>query len=347
MKKRTLQSILLCLLPAALLCACGEAARSAPAELPEATPAVTLIERLRPEDDFGRAESLAMANFLCKNRALLADGYLYTLEYDEALRPVLGRYRAGDDTLGEFTVLAEDCVAEYLSEDAGDLYYIDRGRLERLGPDGERRVLAEDAQTLQLANGRVYFLDTEGRFCRMERDGGGRTVLHEGPLAYPYVMGGLLLAQKGADEALYLLRLEDGAERRLSEGAAYAPLRVGRTLYFTEEADGGKRLCALDLDDDALTVLDAGPLRGAAEFFYDDGWRARLALAGELLRQRLLPLGGGGTEDCAYSGYHLLDCVGPGLYVDAVYEADGRLHGFLLHTPDGGGIRYFGGEVIE
>ena len=347
MKKRTIQSILLCLLLAALLCACGEEARSAPAETPEETAAVTLIERLSPEDDFGRAESLAMANWLCKNRALLAGEYLYTLEYDEALQPVLGRYRVVDNTLREFTVLAEDCVAEYLTEDDGALWYIDRGRLERLGPDGERRVLAEDAQTLQLADGWVYFLDGEGRLCRMERDGGGRTVLHDGPLTYPYVMGGLLLAQKGADEALYLLRLEDGGAWRLSEGAAYAPLRVGRTLYFTAERGGGKRLCALDLDDDTLRELSAEPLRGAAEFFYADGWQARLALAGELLRQRLLPLNGGGTEDCAYSGYHLLDYVGPGLYVDAVYEADGRLHGFLLHTPDGGEIRYFGGKVIE
>lgn len=347
MKTTKRQSIFLCLLLAALLCACGQE-RSAPADTPqpEPTEAVTVITELRPTDEFGRAESLAMANFLCKNRALLAGEYLYTLDFDAALKPVLGRYRVVDNTLREFTVLVEDCVAEYLTEADGALYYLNRGCLERLGADGTRRVLCEGAYTLQLCGDRLYFLDGEGRLCRMETDGSGRTVLLDEKIDYPYVMGGLLLAQKGADKALYLLDPEGEGEWRLTDGAAYAPLRIGQTLYFTAEMDGGKRLCSLELDGGAPLTVSDEPLRGAAEFLYRGGWQARLALAGELLRQRLLPLGGE-AQDCPYSGYHLLDYVGNGLYLDAVYEADGRLNSFMLYTPDGGVIRYFGGTVIE
>ncbi len=308
---------------------------------------MTVVDQLRPADEFGRAESLAMANYLCKNRALLTGEYLYTLDFDAELKPVLGRYRVVDNTLREFTVLVEDCVAEYLTEDDGALYYLNRGCLERLGADGVRRVLCEGAYSLQLYGGRLYFLDAEGRLCRMETDGSGRTTLLAERVDYPYVMGDLLLAQKGADKALYLLEPESGSEWRLTEGAAYAPLRVGQTLYFTAERDGGKRLCSLELDGGEAAELSGEPLRGAAEFLYSGGWQSRIALAGELLRQRLLPLDGAEARDCAYSGYHLLDYVGGGLYLDAVYEADGRLNSFMLCTPDGGTIRYFGGKVIE
>lgn len=348
MKTKKRQSILLCLLLAALLCACGQE-RSAPAETGEApeSETVTVIEELRPTDEFGRAESLAMANALCANRALLSGEYLYTLEFDEQLSPVLGRYRVVDNTLREFTVLVENCVAEYLTEFDGALYYLNDGCLERLDADGGRSLLAEDAYSLQISGGRLYFLDGEGRFCRAELDGSGRTVLLEDKCAYPYVMDGLLLVQKGEDEALFLCEPEGEAAWRLTEGAAWAPLRVGQTLYFTAGTAEGKRLCAIDLEDGGLRTLSETPLRGAAEFFYAGGWQTRLALQGDLLRQQILPVEGGEAEDCAYSGYHLLDYVGAGLRVDAVYEAGGRLNSFMLYTPDGGVIRYFGGKVIE
>ena len=109
MKTNRLRSILLCLLLAALLCACAQE-RSAPesgAE-PEPSAAVTVVDKLELPADFGRAESLAMANYLCKNRALLTGEYLYTLDFDAELKPVLGRYRVVDNTLREFTVLVED-----------------------------------------------------------------------------------------------------------------------------------------------------------------------------------------------------------------------------------------------
>jgi len=308
-----------------------------------------VIDELRPTDEFGRSESLAMANYLAANRALLSGEYLYTLEYDKSLQPVLGRYRVVDNTLREFTVLAENCAAEYLTEEGGMLYYLRDGRIERLSPaSGERETLCTGAKSLQISGGMLYYLDGEDRFCRMDANGGGQTVLLETPCAYPYVMGGLLLVQKGEDEALYLRELEGEGEWRLSSGAAYAPLRVERELFFTAETARGKRLCRLALDGSggAETVSDTA-LRGTAEFFYAGGWQTRLAREGELLRQEILPLSGGEAQSCEYSGYHLLDYVGAGLRVDAVYEADGRLNSFMLYTPDGGVIRYFGGKIIE
>ena len=83
---------------------------------------------------------------------------------------------------------------------------------------------------------------------------------------------------------------------------------------------------------------------------------ARRVLAGENIfvmteeratHQEIRPLSGGEAQNCEYSGYHLLDYVGAGLRVDAVYEAGGRLNSFMLYTPDGGVIRYFGGEIKE
>lgn len=351
MKTQKTQLILLCLLLAALLCACGQEP-AAPERVPEETPAamVTLIEDYEPPEDFGDEESLAMANYLCANRALFVEEYFYTLDYDETLRPVLGRYRVVDNNLREFTVLVENCVAEYLCTDGEALYYINGGRAERLPlGGGKARTLCADARTLQLHGGRLYYLDAEGRFCRMETDGGAQTVLLEGPCDYPYVLGGLLLVQKGAQNALWLRELEGEGEWRLTDGAAYAPLLIGRELFFTMETDGGKRLCSLELGGGDVRILSDTPLRGTAEFFPEDGWRTRLALEGDLLRQRILPLDApdGAGEDCAYSGYHLLDYVGAKLRVDAVYEAGGRLNSFMLYTPDGGVIRYFGGKTIE
>lgn len=319
-------------------------------EEPGESPTVTVIERPAPPEDFGRAESLAMANYLCANRALLSGEYLYTLDFNVELRPVLGRYRVVDNTLREFTVLVEDCVASYLAEDGDRLCYVREGRIEALPTDGGKPVtLCEDARTLQLFGGKLYYLDGAGRLCRMERDGSGKTVLTDGPCDRPYVLSdGLLLAQKGEEHALYLCVLEGEGEWRVSDGAGYDPLLIGQTLYFTREtASGEKQLCRFDLADDSLSAVSDMPLRGTAEFFYDRSWQTRLARAGELLRQSILPLEGGEAESCDYSGYHLLDYVGAGLRVDAVYEADGRLNSFMLYTPDGGVIRYFGGSVIE
>ena len=141
MKTLKRQLIALLLLFALLLSGCGSAPESGPAETGEPEEdegLVTVIERPELSPDFSRAESVAMANFLCANRALLEGEYLYTLEYDEQLRSVLGRYRVVDNTLREFTVLAEDCVAEYLTEADGALFYLNRGSLERLNADGAK-----------------------------------------------------------------------------------------------------------------------------------------------------------------------------------------------------------------
>ena len=349
MKMKNRQLNLLGLLLAALLCACGQQTSAVPRE-PEGTPTVRVIEDLRPTEACTRAESLAMANYLCANRALLSGEYLYTLDYDTNLQPVLGRYRVVDNTLREFTVLAENCVAEYLTEDGGELYFLCDGQIEKLSPaTGKRQTLCSGAKSLQKSGELLYYLDGEDRFCSMATDGSGKTVLLAERCAYPYVMGELLLVQKGADEALYLCRLGGEGEWRLTEGAAYAPLCVERELYYTGQSTEGKRLCRVELTGDGTAVEVCQPLiRGTAEFFYADGaWQTRLAHEGDLLRQEIRPLSGGEAQNCEYSGYHLLDYVGAGLRVDAVYEAGGRLNSFMLYTPDGGVIRYFGGQVME
>ncbi len=352
MKTYTRNLIALLLLLALLLSGCGSAPESAPAETAEPEEdegLVTVIERPELSPDFSRAESVAMANFLCANRALLEGEYLYTLEYDEELRSVLGRYRVVDNTLREFTVLAENCVASYLTVYDGALYYLCGGRIERLAlTEGAKpELLCESAKTLQLADGKLYYLDGGGQLCRMEPDGSGQTVLIAAACDYPYVMRDQVLLQKGEAHALQLCAREGGAEWRLTEGAAYAPLRVGQELYYTAETDAGKRLGCLDLAEGTERVVSDTALRGTAEFYYEGAWKTRLALEGDLLRQRVLPLDGGEEEACAYSGYHLLDHVSVGLRVDAVYEAGGRINSFLLFAPDGSQIRYFGGKVIS
>ncbi len=348
MKTYTRQLIALLLLLALLLSGCGSVPESAPAEPEEDEGLVTVIERPELSPDFTRAESVAMANFLCANRALQEGEYLYTLEYDEQLQSVLGRYRVVDNTLREFTVLAENCVASYLTLYDGVLYYLRDGRIERLAltEDAKPKVLCESAKTLQLAGGKLYYLNGGGQLCRMEPDGSGQSVLIAAACDYPFVMGDQVLLQKGEEHALYLCALEGGAEWRLTEGAAYAPLRVGQELYYTAETDAGKRLCCLDLAEGTERIVSDTALRGTAEFYYEGAWKARLALEGDLLRQRILPLDGGEEEACAYSGYHLLDHVSVGLRVDAVYEAGGRVNSFILFAPDGSQIRYFGGKVL-
>lgn len=350
MKTRKRQVILLVLLLAALLCACGQEPPGAPETPPQETHAatVTVIEDfLAP--DFELTESLAMANYLCGNRALLSGETLYTLDFDVQLRPVLASWRYAEGTLSDYAVLAENCAAAYLVEHGGALYFVNGGRAERLELDsGGREVLCEDARTLQLFEGRLWYLDAAGNFRSMALDGSGQTLVLEGPCAYPYVLGGgLLLAQRGEDEALWLCTLDGEAEWLLCGDPVYAPLLIGQELVFTRQTAEGKRLCRLSLAEPGAQpeTLCEQPIRGAAEFFCDGGWRTRLAHEGDLLRQSIRPLESPGEgEECPYSGYHLLDFVGEDLRVDAVYEAGGRLNSFMLYTPEGL-LRWFGGEL--
>lgn len=332
----------LCL--AALLGGCG-------ADDPARDPTVVWIEDVvAPGEPLNAEQSEAMSRYMCANRALIEEDRLYTLDYDEAQRPLLACYELAEEGVPR-RVLAEDCVPSYLCSEGGWLCFVNslNGQIERLRPDGSaRETLVEGPCTsLQIADGRLYYLDDRGRFWQAGLDGGQASILLEGPCAYPYMLGDILLYQKENEgESLYLYDPTDGRSQKLSDGPAYAPVYIGSTLYFTRRTDAGGQLVRLTADRlSPLAAFDTPPLRGTAEFFRQgELWYARVAPEGQRLTQRILPLSGGEETDCAYSGYHLCDYVGGGRRIDAVYEADGRLHSFEFVELDGSSALYMAGR---
>lgn len=334
----------LCLCAALLLTGCGRAETPAVEASPEPSAAVTVIQEPLQLPAVSPAESAAMASFMAANRALVTGDALYTLDFDAALRPVLARYRVTEAGLEDWTVLADDCVPEYLCEKEGALYWLNAGRLERLTlSDGTRQVLAEGPfGSLQPCQGGFYALDDTGSLLRLDETGAMTERLLVGPCDYTYVLGGYLFYQSEAEGgSLRQRRLCSGEDRRLARGSAYAPVLLGGALYFS----GDGVFCRAE-DADEPRSFDLPALRGAAELIPTaSGWCARVALVGTI-DQGLLTL----TEPvsyapCDYQGYRLCDFAAEGLRVDAVYEADGRLRCFALCRAEGE-LRYFGGRVL-
>lgn len=344
--KRSLIPLLLALL--ALLCACGKA--EPPGVLPEEesppvweepTPEPLSLPRLSP------AQSRAMADFMGRNRALIAGDRLYTFEFDPEYRPVLGSYRLEDGLLSDFRILAEDCIPEYLALREGRLYYRNgvNESLEAVNTDGKNRkvLLPRPCDYLQVTENELRYRREDGCYCRAALDGSGEQVLIQGDCYYPYSLGSLILYQDNArGERLCLLDTETGVERLLTQGAAWAPLLLGERLYYTE-AEG---LRSLELSGEGERAYPLPAFSGAAE----------LLPQGERLLIRVLEDGAdslrqwsGSPEAATWTmeegSYRLRDFCGD-WSVDTLYQADGRVLAFQLLSPEGPVCRYLGGQIL-
>ena len=328
---------------ALLLCACADAETVVMPE-PEALEVLWQWE-LEP---FDPAETDRMINCMSGNRALIWDGALYCFDYDEAYAPVLARYELTEEGLGERTVLAEDCLPEYLLELDGFLYFINDRAIERLELEsGEREtVRAEESDFLQSKDGLLYFCDEKGRFCKAQPDGSSERVLINDECFYPWLTENAVLYQCGSDgESLHIHWLEDGTDSAALDRAVYAPVAVGERLYGT----GDEGLISLGLDGTDSQALPVPKLRGAAEIIPTEGaYALRWVAEDNGLTQytaELKDLGKLRAREVDYKGYRLCDFAGDGWRVDAWYNPDGRLRCFVLVAPDGTETEYIAGNV--
>ena len=346
-----MRKIILIILFVFLLAGCA-------ANVTEATPAPTnaaeaeaaaSVSVLVPQG-YSDAETAAMSSFMSGNRWLIGEGRMFGLDYDEQLHPALVSYRLRGGRPSAFQILCEDCVPEYLALDGDRLYYLNQGRLERLTlQGGKHEILSEGPlRSLQLLDGALYIVDEAGRFYRAGLDGESAELLIEGPCDYAWAMPEGFLYQSEDEGSCLRMRLRDGADRRLTSAASYAPLRIGNTVWYSQRDSEGSVLGSISLEDGTVTRWETSDLRGAAELIpAEDEWLLRVFLAGDGWKQQLLHLGETEGETCAYSGYRLCDFVGEDCRIDAAYDPDGRLRCFVLVDENGGEIRFFGGEILE
>ncbi|MBR1456876.1 MAG: DUF5050 domain-containing protein [Oscillospiraceae bacterium] len=334
-------SLILCLLLClGWLCAC------AAEKAPEDVPGEPLKERALPV--LTREESLRMLCYAGANRALIADGRLYCLDYDADYLPVLAVYDL-DGGLRRLRVLAEDCVPEYLAADADRLYYVNSRRgsaLESVALDGtERTVLREGpCSWLRVVDGLLYYCGADGCYYSARPDGGGETRLLDEACAWPWLLDGALLYQSLDDERLHLYWPEDGARVTFTERPAAAPVLWGDRLYYS----AGEELYSVGVDGLGERRCEVPPLAWPAELLPDgDVLRLRGITDDNGLKQwTALPEDAAGTlRYTADRAYRLCDYVGPDGRVDAVYNLDGRVRCFLYTDAAGHEWVYIAGRA--
>lgn len=322
---------------------------AAPGTAPAAPESTASLSVLVP-GDYSDADTAAMSSYMSANRWLIDGDRLYGLDYDEALRPALVSCRLQGGKLTERKILCEDCVPSYLALEGKTLYFQYGGELRRCDLKSGKceTLLSGGLQSLQLFDGALYYTDAAGRYYSADLDGKNAELLIEGPCGYAWAMPEGVLYQSESEGCCLRMRLWDGAERRLSAAASYAPLRIGSLVWYSQRDSEGSVLASIDLNDGTVTRYATEELRGAAELLPGaEGWTLRVFLAGEGWRQQLLRPGEAAGTDCAYSGYRLCDCVGEDCRIDAAYDADGRLRCFVLADSEGNELRFFGGELLE
>ncbi len=323
------------------LCACAES--GAPGE-PES---IQIVEKPDYVPELSDAESAAMSAFMNKNRALIYDGALYSLEFDGEYKPVLAKYTAE----GEYSVLAEDCVPEFLTAYGGRLYYINSRRgsvIESIAPDGtERQTLTgEGCGWLEIYGGELYFSDSEARYRHMQPDGSGDTLLLQGPCYYPYIFDGHVIYQDGRDECLYLADVSTGDTLRLSYVPAYAPVIIGSELYASERTEAGYGVYKLDFESGTAKSYEEHILGSAAELYISGGdWQLRYPDSDGRQYSLSLTALNGEARDCGYAGYRRVEYFTGEYLVESEYEPNSRIRAFVICGADGAETKYMTGTV--
>lgn len=339
---------LFCLLMT-LLCSLGLASCAGESvALPKMTDLIIL--RRHPIAPFTAAESARMQSHMSANRALVTEDAVYTLELDREQEPVLASYKLERGRLSGYKVLSKSCVAKWLCQDEGNLYFINElngRRIERIELATLKKTVLTDypCSYLQIKDGQLWFCDEAGYLCTAEMDGSGKSVVIEKSCCYSYVLEGTVLFQSESErEILKLHFLEDGREIALTERTAYSPVIIGERLYYS--MDG--QVHSMGLDGRGPQILESPLVSGAAEYILEDGaWYARAITEGYGISQWRCPVEGGESIANGYKGYLYCDYADGNCRVDADYFSDGRLRSFIFTGSESGRSEYLYGKATN
>ena len=288
-------------------------------------------------------ESQAMARVLNANRVLYREDSLYCYDFDRDWKPVLARYTWKDGKLSCFRVLAEGCVPEYLCYVDGWLCYINRdtGAMERVSAEGGERQLMRQGpcSCLTARGGLLYYCDEAGRCLALDMARNFDSLVLEGPCSFVWPVGDAILYQE-ADTGRILYRNENGREFILSPEAASPPLLLEDRIWYSfagslvaRSFSGGEDLVYVlpehTGDLELLPGADGPLLRGIRE---DTG---------------IVQWSGGpdGPFEDLDRGYRICDWLGEGLWIDTVYEPDGRIRCYLLRDEAGTELSFLAGKI--
>ena len=308
---------------------------SVPTAVPDAPPAVTESAAAPTVvvSPFTDAQAADMLNFNCRGCALLAENMYYACALRAEGGSSLASYEVIDGNLLRFTVLVEDCGAEYLHMLGGRLYYLaSDGRPESVSPDGSgrRTELDRPCRSQQLRGDNFIYLLKDGTLITDAGD-----TLLEG-CSYAYVGDSGIFYISAADGSLHFYDGAAKADVCLAGSVSTAPLVEGGTLYCAD-ADG--RPFSLDLSSGERREC-AVAYAVSPDYFYDStlGWAARVMFAGtEQQTYALSSLFSDAPEAAGKSigSYRVCRGFDGELRTDEIFSSDGAAQGFALVLPYG------------
>lgn len=258
------------------LTACGSTPAPAPAE-PEPEPEVEIdhsqVEAMASfHPDFDLDQAQAMCNASLSGMMLVEDGvcygrmYVKGTDYWQFVRMELIPDPENENylTSGEWAILDDDVVPQYVNKVNDTLYYIAEDWTQGDDPvyslcsvsvDGQDQTrLADGTGYLTVRGDRLYFTDADYRFVSTDLTGGDKQVIIDKEVYYPYFLDeDWVLYQDDADnESFHLYCISAGVDVKINDEASYCPFLYGSCLYYctpAAEPEGAFNICRVDLAD--------------------------------------------------------------------------------------------------
>ena len=265
------------------LAACGETA--SPTEPKPEEPKSTEVDHSQVEamanfhPDFDLDQAQAMCNATLNGMMLVDDGvcygrmYVKGTDYWQFVKMDLIPDPDNDNyiTSGEWTILDDDVVPNFVNKKDDTLYYIAEDWTQGDDPvyslcsvsvDGQNLTkLADGTGGLTVRGDRLYFTDAEYRYVSTDLNGGDMQVIIDKAVYYPYFLDeDWIVYQDDADnESLHLYCVSAGVDVKINDEAGYCPFLYGSCLYFctgAAEPEGAYNICRVDLTDWSPVIKD-------------------------------------------------------------------------------------------
>ena len=266
------------------LAACGETPAPAPEPEPEQEveidhSQVEAMASFHPDFDLDQAQT--MNNFSFDGMALVEDSVFYGrffvkgTDYWQFVKMELIPDPENENyiTSGEWAILDDDVVPQYVNKAGDTLYYIAQDwtkgdepvySLCSVSVDGQdQTTLADGTGYLTVRGDRLYFTDADYHYVSTDLNGGDKQVILDKEVYYPYFLDDdWILCQDDADnESMHLYYVPDGVDVKINDEQSYCPFLYGSCLYYCSPSAENKdadNVCRVDLADwTAVTDEDA------------------------------------------------------------------------------------------